>query len=83
VLTGYGVIDFVHPIINSKGNLYKSDNSIVYSIGGGADFDVRSSWKVRVDFMQQFWHLPLPMTPTALSVGISYRIPFHNKGEVR
>jgi Outer membrane protein beta-barrel domain len=83
VLAGYGTIDFLHPTINAKGQLYKSDDSIVYSMGGGAEVDFMSAWKVRVEFMQQFWHLPLPLTPSAVSVGVSYRIPFHNRGGIR
>ena len=82
LLAGYGTIDFLHPVITAGFQPYWWDNSIVYSIGGGADFDVLRSWKLRVDFLQQFWHLPAPLTPTTLSVGIAYRLPFHT-GEAR
>lgn len=72
LLAGYGTINFTP----EEGN-YKSDNSMVYSLGGGADFDIRSGVKMRVDFSRQHWNLqPLVLTPTTLSVGFSYAIPF-------
>ncbi len=75
-LAGTGVITFVHPV-----QTYASDTSFVYSIGAGAEFNVASAWKVRADFSQQHWDLdPQLLTPVALSVGISYRIPFRNGG---
>jgi Outer membrane protein beta-barrel domain len=78
LLAGTGGITFTHPAPG-----YPSDTSFVYSIGAGAEVNVRSSWKVRVDFVQQNWDLdPLKLTPVALSVGVAYRIPFHQGGWV-
>jgi hypothetical protein len=75
-LVGNGTIQFVHPINN-----YLSDNSIIYSLGGGAEVDVTSQLSVRFDFQHQQWNLdPNTLTPVALGVGFSYRLPFHSIG---
>jgi opacity protein-like surface antigen len=77
-LAGTGGITFVHP---SPG--YPSDTATVFSFGGGADFNVLPNWKLRADFLQQNWNIdPLTLSPMVLSVGVSYRIPFHNGGWV-
>jgi opacity protein-like surface antigen len=79
VLVGTGNIVFVHPVSPT----YLSDNAMVYSLGGGADINVTSQWKVRLDFMHQGWNLgDATLTPTALGVGVSYSLPFHS-GRVR
>jgi hypothetical protein len=71
-LVGNGVITFTHPVGD-----YYSDNSLVRSVGGGADFNVDSHLKLRVDFTQQHWRLPPVLTPMTFSVGLAYSIPFH------
>jgi opacity protein-like surface antigen len=77
-LAGTGGIIFVHP---SPG--YPSDTATVYSIGGGADFNLLSNWKLRADFLEQNWNLdPSTLSPMVLSVGVSYRIPFRGGGWV-
>lgn len=76
LLAGTGLITFVHPTAG-----YDHDNSFVYSMGGGAEFYVLPQWKLRADFTQQHWDLnPVILTPTTLSVGVAYRIPFHGNG---
>jgi Outer membrane protein beta-barrel domain len=81
-LVGAGVISFVHPTMTSNG-LYSSDESNVYTMGGGAAFDVLSQWQVRGEFTEQHWDIqPQILTPKTFSVGIAYRIPFHN-GSIR
>ena len=78
LLAGTGTISFAHPI-----QTYTGDTSFVYGYGGGADFKIHNNWKVRADFVQQHWNLdPLTLTPTALSVGVAYSIPFRNGGWV-
>ena len=79
VLVGYGTIAFNYP--NGK---YTGDDSVIYSLGGGADFNVTSQWKLRLDFTQQEWNLGTnsPLTPMTFGVGVSYALPFHN-GRVR
>jgi hypothetical protein len=75
-LAGYGEIYFVHPVNN-----YLSDNSFVYSLGGGADLDVTQQLSVRLDFTHQSWNLgPQTLTPVTLAVGFAYRLPFHTSG---
>ena len=75
-LAGYGGIYFVHPV-----NSYLSDNSVVYSLGGGADLDVTQQLSVRLDFTHQSWNLgPQTLTPVTLAVGFAYRLPFHTGG---
>jgi len=81
-LVGAGVIDFTHPTMSSNGP-YASDDSKVYSVGGGAQFDVLSQWQLRLEFTQQHWNIePQILTPQTLSVGVAYRIPFR-KGQMR
>jgi opacity protein-like surface antigen len=73
LLVGHGNIDFLHPANN-----YYSDNALIYSVGGGADFKVTSQWKLRVDMAQQFWNLgPMTLSPMTFGIGASYSIPFH------
>ncbi len=78
LLAGTGGITFTHP---QPG--YPSDSSFIYSLGAGAEFNVMQNWKVRADFLQQNWNLdPVRLTPIAMSVGLSYRIPFRTGGWV-
>jgi hypothetical protein len=80
VLAGDGQITF-H---NQAAQGYTSDDSFVYSLGGGAEFNVLPQWKLRADFTQQHWNLePQLLTPMAFSVGVAYSIAFHgNSGWV-
>lgn len=78
VLAGYGTIH-----LNYNDGTYTGDNGIVYSLGGGADFNVTSQWKLRFDFTHQQWNLGnAPLSPMTLGVGVSYSLPFHT-GRVR
>jgi opacity protein-like surface antigen len=77
MLAGTGHITFVHPVSAN----YPGDTSFVYSLGGGLEFNVLPSWKLRADFTDQHWDLdPAILTPMAFSVGVSYSIPFHGGG---
>jgi hypothetical protein len=79
-LVGYGVID-----LNYFNGGYNHDNSVIYSLGGGADFDVTSLLKVRLDATHQNWNLggsDGSLTPVTFSVGVAYSLPFHS-GRVR
>jgi Outer membrane protein beta-barrel domain len=74
ILAGKGFIDFNNPV-----NGYISDNSLIYALGGGATFAIQSHLDLRVDFSHQQWNIdPQTLTPTALGVGLAYRIPFRN-----
>jgi hypothetical protein len=78
LLAGSGIIDFTHP---QPG--YPSDGGFVYSFGAGADFNVMQNWRIRADFIHQNWNIdPETLTPVAVSIGVSYRIPFHTGGWV-
>jgi opacity protein-like surface antigen len=79
LLAGYGAITFTHPIGN-----YLSDNSMVYSLGGGVEFNVTRQLKMRVDFTHQQWNLdPVTLTPVTLGVGLAYSLPFFHSGGVQ
>jgi opacity protein-like surface antigen len=77
-LAGSGTITFTHPI-----GYYYSDGSFIWSLGGGAEFNVTSAVKLRADFSQQHWNIDPPvLTPMTFSMGVSYSLAFH-RGEVR
>jgi hypothetical protein len=72
LLAGTGGIAF------DKSLGYKPDNAYIYSLGGGAEFLAGQRWKVRADFLEQYWNLePVTLSPVALSLGVAYRIPAH------
>lgn len=74
VLGGEGVITFTHPTNN-----YLSDNTFIYSLGGGATINIHSQLDLRLDFTHQQWDIDTQtLTPVTLGVGIAYRLPFHN-----
>lgn len=81
-LVSAGTLTFSHPIIDVRHKLYKSDDSIVYSMGGGVDVDVTSRFAARVDYQYEFWSLGTnqTFTPTVFSLGVVYRIPFRSYG---
>lgn len=78
-LISSGTIKFNQPVINYRGLPYTSDNSLVYSVGGGLDVDLTEKWTVRGDFQYEWWSIGTNQNfnPKALSIGIVYRIPFH------
>jgi len=77
VLKGLAFVYFRNPGLGSNGYVYSHDSSRMWSTGAGADFDLSRQWQVRADFSQQFWALGnYTVRPSALSFGITYRIPF-------
>jgi hypothetical protein len=77
-LKGLAYVYFRNPGLGSNGYVYSHDSSRMWSAGAGADFDLSRQWQVRADFSQQFWALTnYTVRPSALSFGITYRIPFH------
>lgn len=60
-----------------------SNGSIVYSLGGGLDYDISDRWSIRVDYQHEHWNVnktPLvELTPVALSFGVRYRFSLHRK----
>ena len=75
-LAGYGSIFYNHPVTPG----YTHDNSLVYSYGGGVDFDVTRNFQGMVDFQGQSWNIGKgtedKFSPSVFSVGIRYVIPF-------
>lgn len=81
-LVSYGLISFAEKnYIGSNGN--GSNNSIVYSFGGGLDYDFADQWAVRVDYQSERWNLQsvpnVMLTPNAYSAGILYRFRLGRK----
>lgn len=59
------------------GNGKGSNSSVVYSFGGGVDYDFADQWSARVDYQSERWNLKtvpnVTLTPSAYSIGILYR----------
>jgi len=78
-LLGKGFISFNY---NNPGG--QSDSSIVYGLGGGAEYNVTPLLKLRADFVHEHWNLdPNTLTPTTLNFGVAYTVPFHGHGGMR
>lgn len=77
-LVSAGTITFTHPQLDVRHKLYKSDNSIVYTYGGGLEYDLTHTWAAKVDYQGEHWQLGInqSLTPRVLSFGVTYRIPF-------
>jgi hypothetical protein len=76
VLLGHGNIDMHHATSN-----YVGDSGMIYSLGGGGEFNVTSKIKARVDVTRQSWYLsPNVLNPWTYSVGASYRVGLHGFG---
>lgn len=58
-----------------------SNGSVVYSVGGGVDYDFAETWSARVDYQHENWNVNkspvVTLTPNALSFGILYRFRLH------
>jgi len=80
-LISAGNITFTHPVVDYRPKLYISDNSVVYSVGGGVDVDLTESWAARVDYQYEWWSIGINQNfnPQALSIGVVYRIPYHTR----
>jgi hypothetical protein len=77
-LVSSGVITFTHPVIDVRGKLYATDDSIVYSAGGGVDVDLTKTWALRADYQHEWWSIGINQNfaPNAMSLGVVYRLPF-------
>ena len=82
-LIGIGTIKYAVPPIPG----YTSDRGRTYSYGGGVDIPVYKTFSVKADFQLQSWNLGVnsitrpqggdyTLSPTMLTLGINYRIPF-------
>lgn len=58
-----------------------SNGSIVYSMGGGLDYDFSEQWAFSADYQHESWNVNktpvVTLTPTALSFGLRYRFRLH------
>lgn len=81
-LVSKGTITFANKnFIGSNGT--GSNGSIVYSYGGGVDYDFADQWSARVDYQGESWNLhetpAITLAPRALSIGVLYRIRLHRR----
>ena len=84
LLAGLGSIHYNPPIVYPDGTVYSHDNSAVFQVGGGLQYDVRPNWAIQAEVQAQRWNLgsttPVIFHPVAVDLGIVYRIPFHPYG---
>ena len=85
-LIGRGQIDFKNGL--QEGNLlFLKTVTSVYSPGLGVEYDVFPQWSAKVDLQYQYWSTPAvigqSINPTALSVGVVYRLDFNHHYKVR
>jgi hypothetical protein len=69
-MIGYGSITYVP--------YHQGDNSIIYGVGVGLDYNVMHQFAVKIDAHEQFWKLgqaTSELTPQSVSVGILWRLP--------
>ncbi len=72
-----GKIKFDHPSIFDP--TYTHDDSFVYDIGGGFDYDLVGNFAFKADIQGQRWVIGAerqPFNPYNVSAGVMYRIPF-------
>ena len=72
-LVGFGDIYYNQPFVVG----YLHDSSVVKSVGGGVDFDLRFHLQAKIDYQYQFWNTGenQTYTPTVFGAGLAYRIP--------
>lgn len=69
-LVGYGSISYTSMFVTRA-----PETDFVYGLGGGAEIPVRRNLTLRADFLQQTWsYKPHNLTPTALTIGVSYTV---------
>jgi hypothetical protein len=74
-----GTITFANK--NDRGSNGTGYNgSVVYTYGGGVDYDISGQWAARFDAQSEHWDLEekprILLAPSVLSVGIVYRLRF-------
>ena len=79
LLVSTGTINFAQEnYIGANG--IGTNNSVVYSYGGGLDYDFADQWAARVDFQGEHWNLEetpnITLAPRAFSIGVLYRVRF-------
>jgi hypothetical protein len=83
-LVSSGTITFANPRAIGSVGPAGYNNSVVYSYGGGVDYDFTNHWAARVDFQQESWDLEeipdVTLAPRVLSLGVNYRFSFGRDG---
>src|SRR3954471_7910022 len=80
-LVSAGTIDyhFLTPPIKSNGQPYFSDSSVVYTYGGGLDYDLTRRFSARAEFLGENLSMggytPITLTPKMWNFGVVYRLP--------
>lgn len=78
LLMGYGKIIFDSP----SPSYYVSDNSKVYTYGGGVDVALDRHWAIRADLQKQSWRINAVVPafyPVVISAGVRYQFHFRNR----
>ncbi len=77
-LVSSGHLSFTNPTTT-----YKRDNSVVYSGGGGLEYNLSTRWAARADYLYEYWDIGTTsnlqsgvFSPQIVTFGIAYRIPF-------
>jgi len=80
-LMGAGTIKFTNPQYQYGRGYYTSDNSKVYSFGGGVDVDIAWHFSAKGDFQYSHWDTGgnVTYTPVAYTGGVVYHIPFGDR----
>ncbi len=70
-LAGRGQLDYQNGGFTYGAYTYLSSTTVVYSIGGGVDFDISRHFAIRGDFQAQHWDTPFPSTTTIIPVVVA------------
>jgi hypothetical protein len=81
-LIGRGEIDYHSPGLIYGNSLYISSNTVVYSPGGGVDYNLTHNLAIKADAQFQRWNTPVTTSgvihPTALTLGAVYNFDFNS-----
>lgn len=80
LLIGPGTIRFLGPVLIAPN--YTQNNSLVWTYGGGMDYDVTRNCALRVDVQGESWKLSRndpPFHPLRVGAGVRYQFHFRNR----
>ncbi|MEK6397478.1 MAG: outer membrane beta-barrel protein [Terriglobus sp.] len=80
LLIGPGTIRFLGPVLIAPN--YTQNNSLVWTYGGGLDYDLTRSWAVRAEVQGEHWKLSSTdpaFHPLRAGVGVRYQFHFRNR----
>jgi opacity protein-like surface antigen len=86
-LVGLGRATYPEYFLNGVAQV--QDTGLVYTYGGGVDYDLVKGFALRADYQGSSWNLGknlvakpdgsnFTLSPTTVTIGVSYRIPFKN-----